>query len=89
MTTEQTKQVVVVSATKSAGLAILLTVLFGPLGMLYATIPGALVMMVVSLLVAVITFGFGLIITWPICIIWAMMATSSYNEKLVRGRKQY
>jgi hypothetical protein len=38
MVSEQTRQVVVVTPTKSAGVAILLTVLFGPLGMFYSTI---------------------------------------------------
>lgn len=78
------QQPVVVTATKSAGVAIILTVLFGPLGMLYSTIGGGIIMMVVSLLVAIPTAGFGLIITWPICIIWAAVAASSYNKKLVR-----
>lgn len=89
MATEQARQVVVVTPTKSAGVAILLTVLFGPLGMFYSTIAGASVMIVVSLVVALFTLGFGLILTWPICIVWAAMAASSHNQKLVGGAKQY
>jgi hypothetical protein len=90
-------QVVVVAPTKSAGLAILLTVLFGPLGMLYSTIPGAIVMLVLSFLVAVVALFFvgslgvglcfGVMLTWPVCIIWAAMAASSHNRKLVVGTK--
>ena len=89
MVTEQTRQVVVVTPTKSAGVAILLTVLFGPLGMFYSTIAGAIVMIVVSLVVALFTLGFGFILTWPICIVWAAMATSLHNKKLVGGARQY
>ena len=37
---------IVVRAPKSVGVAILLTLLFGPLGMLYSTVPGALIMLV-------------------------------------------
>jgi len=85
---EQPQQVVV-TPTKSTGVAILLTVLFGPLGMLYSTIWGALFMIVVSAVVGLLTLGFGLIVTWPICIIWAGVATSSYNKKLLSGQKKY
>lgn len=88
MTNEQPKQVVV-TPTKSMGVAILLTVLFGPLGMFYSTIWGAIIMIVVSAVVGLLTLGFGLIITWPICVIWAAVATSSYNKKLLSGQKKY
>jgi hypothetical protein len=89
MATEQARQVVVVTPTKSAGVAILLTALFGPLGMFYSTIAGAIVMIVISLIVALFTLGFGLILTWPICIVWAAMAASSHNKKLIGGTRQY
>jgi hypothetical protein len=89
MATEQARQVVVVTPTKSAGVAILLTVLFGPLGMFYSTIAGAIVMIVISLVVALFTLGFGLILTWPICIVWAAMAARSHNKKLVDGASRY
>jgi hypothetical protein len=78
-------QVVVVSATKSMGISILLTFLFGPLGMLYSTIPGAIIMAIISLPVALLTVGFGLLITWPICIIWGAAATSAHNKRLLAG----
>jgi hypothetical protein len=71
------------------GISILLTVLFGPLGMLYSTIPGAIIMAVISVILGVITLGIGLLITWPICIIWGAVATSSYNKKLIAGTQQY
>ncbi len=76
------KQIVIVKTEKSMGVTILLTILFGPLGMFYSTITGAIVMMIVSVLVAIVTFGFGLIITWPVCIIWAALATKNYNNNL-------
>lgn len=41
--------------TKSVGVAFLLTVLFGPLGMLYSTVGGALVMIGIDLVLAVLT----------------------------------
>ncbi len=77
------RQQIVVVSTKSAGLAILLAVLFGPLGLLYSTIMGAAVMFIVNIIAAVVTMGFGLILTWPICGIWAFVAVNSYNKKLL------
>lgn len=87
--TEGKPQRVVVTPTKSMGVSIILTVLFGPLGMLYSTIWGGIIMGVLSLVVGLLTFGLGLIITWPICIIWAAVATSLYNQKLLLGQRQY
>ena len=83
------KQIVVVSSTKSMGISIILTVLFGPLGMLYSTVPGAIIMAIISVVVGVFTVGIGLLITWPICIIWGAVATSTYNKKLLAGATQY
>jgi hypothetical protein len=88
MANEQPQRVVITS-TKSMGVAIILTVLFGPLGMLYSTILGGVIMCVISLIVGIVTLGFGLLLTWPICIIWAAVATSSFNKKLLQGKKQY
>lgn len=78
----QRPQMVIVKTSKSMGVTILLTILFGPLGMLYSTILGGVIMIIISLLVGIFTMGFGLIFTWPICIIWAAIATSNYNNNL-------
>jgi hypothetical protein len=87
--TDEARQLVVVSPTKSMGVSIILTILFGPLGMFYSTVSGALIMIVVSFAVSVLTFGLGLLLTWPISIIWGAAATSSYNKKLIAGAKRY
>jgi hypothetical protein len=93
---------VFVTATKSMGISILLTLLFGPLGMLYSTVPGALAMIAVNLLlhlctgcVGALTLGFGLILFVPIqffanliCVVWGAMATNSYNQKLLQSGDQ-
>ena len=82
METSNQKQTIIVKAEKSMGITILLTFLFGPLGMLYSTVTGAIVMIIVNVVVAIITLGFGLLITWPVCIIWAAVATNKYNKSL-------
>lgn len=75
-------QVVVIASTKSVGVAALLSFVFGPLGMLYSTVAGACVMFAVNVVVALVTFGFGLILTWPACVIWACLAASNHNTRL-------
>ena len=74
---------VVVMSTKSVGVAIVLTFLLGPLGMLYSTVLGGLVMLVVSAVVGILTLGFGLVVTHPLCILWAAIAAHSHNQRLL------
>lgn len=61
---------------KSVGVALLLTILFGPLGMFYSTVSGALIMLGVSFVLALFTAGLSVLVTWPICVIWGCMAAS-------------
>lgn len=75
------KIVVVQAAGKSMAVAIILAILFGPLGMLYSTVMGGVVMIALSILVGIFTLGFGLFITWPVCVIWAAVAANSHNKK--------
>jgi hypothetical protein len=81
-------QPIVVTSTKSVGIAILLTVLFGSLGMFYSTVWGAVIMTILSIIVGVLTLGMGLLITWPVSIIWGAMAASSYNKSLLAQTDQ-
>lgn len=76
------KQTVIIKERKSIGLSLLLTILFGPLGLLYTTVSGAIIMFVVSLIIFIITFGFGVFFTWPICMIWGVLAAKNYNSKI-------
>ena len=80
---EISTQKVIAVSTKNMGLSLLLTFLFGSLGMLYSTILGAVIMLVVELIVGFATFGVGLIFTHPICMIWGAIAVRSYNKKLL------
>jgi hypothetical protein len=80
------QQVVVVAAPKNVGIAVLLTILFGPLGMFYSTIWGAVIMLVVSLLLGLVTAGFAVFVTWPICVIWGAIAADRHNKRLA-GRR--
>jgi hypothetical protein len=82
-------QTVVVVPAKSVGGAVVLAMLFGPLGLLYSSIVGALVMFLVNIFVGLATLGFGLFLTWPVCGLWAFIAASRYNENLLAGRRSY
>lgn len=63
--------------------AIILAILFGPLGMLYSTVKGGVIMFIISIVVGIFTLGFGLFILWPICVIWSAVATNSHNQKML------
>ena len=79
-------QVVIARSPKSVGLSLILTILFGPLGMLYANIVHGIIMIVLAFIIGVITLGFGAVITWPISIIWGYLDAKSYNRKLLEGK---
>ena len=78
----QKPQMIIVKSTKNVGLAAGLGFFFGPLGMCYATLKGALIMFLVNIVIGIFTLGFGVFLTWPICAIWAYMAAKKYNEQL-------
>lgn len=73
---------------KSMAAALLLTFFFGPLGLFYASVLGGIVMLLVSIVVAIGTLGLGLLITVPICMIWAAVATSNYNARFMHSVNQ-
>lgn len=79
------QQVVVLDARKSVGTAILLAFLFGPLGMLYSTVGGAVAMFFIMLTVGALTLGFGLPIAWFACMFWAGYAAGEHNRRRLYG----
>jgi hypothetical protein len=72
---------VVTAREKSVGAAVVLALLFGPLGMMYSTIAGGLIMMLLTLIVVPATMGFGFLLLWPIEVIWAALAASAQNKR--------
>jgi hypothetical protein len=81
--------VVVVGTRKSVGLAAALGFFFGPLGLLYATVGGAVALFFINLVVAALTLGFGLIITWPIAAVWGAVAASQHNARLENATRHW
>jgi hypothetical protein len=82
---EVQKSQVIIRMPKSVALSVVLSLIFGPLGMLYSTVSGALIMLIITPIVAIPTLGFGLFMTQPICAIWAAVATNSYNTKMLQS----
>lgn len=74
---------VLVIERKSVGLALLLAAVFGPLGMLYTTVAGAIVMLLVSAVVGALTAGIGLVVTWPVCVLWSCVSAARSQRRMV------
>ncbi|MFR9651656.1 MAG: hypothetical protein SNG35_06510 [Rikenellaceae bacterium] len=80
MENNQQQTTVVVKSGKSVGLALVLTFFFGPLGMFYSTIAGAIVMFILTPIISIVTVGFALPVMWIIQLIWAGVAASNSNK---------
>ena len=89
MADNQTNQttVVIAKSPKSQGIGLILTFLFGSLGLFYSSVIGGIIMLIVEIIVAIFTFGLGLIVTHILCLVWSCIAVSMYNKKLMSGQK--
>ena len=89
--TVSTADVPAVADPKSVGVAFLLTLFFGPLGMFYSTVNGALIMtgalFVGAAIVFLVTLGIGVLVwvplIWIISIIWGCKAASEQSRPWV------
>lgn len=78
----QQVHVVMVGSKKSVGAAAILGFFFGPLGLLYASVPAAVLMFCVNLVVGFFTLGFGLFLTWPVCALVGGIAAGNHNSRV-------
>ena len=65
---------------KSTILALVLTIFLGPIGMLYSTIPGAIIMAVLYVVIGIPTLGWGIAVLHPIAIVWGVWAAHNANR---------
>lgn len=75
-------------APKSMGAALVLTFLFGPLGLLYASPLWAVVYCLTALALVVLTLGLAaplLVIFWITAMIHAAIAVQKHNNRVARG----
>ena len=73
-----------IGAEKNVGVAIILAVLFGPLGLLYSSVLGGVLLFLISLVLVPITLGLAIPVIWVLCILDAILASVSHNSKLRR-----
>ncbi len=85
--TTSPQTVVVVGKSKSVGLAFVLTFLFGPLGLFYSSVVGGVVMLIITVIIGIISFGFLAFLTWIPCIIWGVVAANNANKKMLDAVK--
>jgi hypothetical protein len=77
------QNVVIMGKQKSVGIAFLLAFLFGPLGLLYASILGGIVMFFITFLFFFLLPFIGPIFCWVGCIIWAVVAAGRANKSMM------
>lgn len=65
---------------KSVGLSLLLTFLFGPLGLFYASAWGAVALIIIAAAGVVPTMGFVLIFVWPASMLWGAIAAGNKHK---------
>ncbi len=72
---------VVMQPGKSVGVALVLTLFFGPFGMLYSTVTGALIMLAVLFLGGFLVFGLFWFLLWPLAwagsMVWGALAAAN------------
>jgi len=73
---------------KSVGVALVLTFLFGPLGLLYASVGGGVALIVLAAAGVVPTLGFVLIFVWPASMMWAAIAASNKHKVFLQEAAQ-
>ena len=78
--------VVAVGSRKSVIVAFILAAIFGPLGLFYSSVVGGIVMLVLSGGGALVTFGLALLVSWPVCALWAVIATLRHNARVTPRR---
>ena len=65
---------------KSVLLSLVLTFFFGPFGMMYSTVVGGLVMLVLYVALGIPTLGWALAGLHPIAMIWGAIAADRANS---------
>ncbi len=66
---------------KSVGAALVLTFLFGPFGLFYASVLGGVVMLCFALFIGIVTFGLALPVAWFGSMIWGAIAASGKHSR--------
>ena len=76
------QNVIVMGKAKSVGTAFILAFFFGPLGLLYASVTGGVIMFILTIPILIFTAFIGIFLINPICSIWAVIAANQANAAL-------
>lgn len=71
---------------KNLTTSLLFSVFLGPLGLLYASARGGIIMLLIAFVVISSRFPVPIMIMWVCCSIWSVLATNRYNAKLLEAR---
>jgi hypothetical protein len=63
--------------------ALLFTVFLGPIGLLYASSFGGILMIVLGFIVVCAKFMVPIVLVWLISCIWSVLAVNKYNKKII------
>ncbi len=87
---ETNSQHIVVTSTKSVGISVLLTIIFGTIGMFYSTVKGAIIMTVLTIVLALVVAAINPVlliayfpVMWLISVIWGARAVKTYNNNIL------
>lgn len=70
---------------KSVAVALLFSVIFGPVGLLYASFWGGFTMIFIGMVVISSKLFFPIVLLWLICCIWSVGAVEAYNKRTLEA----
>lgn len=73
---------------KSVAVGLLFSALLGPVGLLYASFRGGVILTVLAIVVLCNKFLFVALLIWLISCIWSVRAVESYNKKIALASLQ-
>jgi hypothetical protein len=74
--------------SKNPRTALLLALLLGPIGMFYATVTWAAIMLFMNVVFGALTYGLAIIILWPVGARIAYRTVGARNQKLLRQKNE-
>ena len=69
---------------KSVAGALIFSLILGPIGLLYASFWGGVIMLLLAFPVLAAMYPYPIILFWLGCSIWSVAAVNSYNKKLLK-----
>lgn len=71
---------------KNLTTSLLFSIFLGPLGLLYATTRGGIMMLIIAFVVISCKLPVPIMIMWVSCSVWSTLATNRYNHQLFKAR---